>query len=279
MLDVDNWIELSKLALASYGSPINQKKLSYLGAAFTHQSIIHGSLGRGFCRVIFNRDSAVVLFRGTRENIDWTISNLKCFPVPLITSTSDRPFVHRGFQRALYYFDKSTGLPAISSVLARLDAIVARAKHVVITGHSLGGAIATLFAVKLALERPDVRPRIEVVTFGAPAVGLEGFKILVDRLGLPITRIVHANDGVPFTPPLFYRHVGREIWLRSDEMKIDVGWPRRLPVALSDTLSMRSDHSMTRYVAALYAHVGRPLPPSIVKRLKREKEKHGGPAH
>ena len=272
MSDADKWIELAKLSLASYASPINHKKMSFLGAAFTDQDIVHGSLGRGFCRVMWNDRSAVILFRGTRERIDWTISNFRCFPVSLRTQASDRPLVHRGFQQALYYTDKSNGMPALSSVLARLECLIDRAERVVVTGHSLGGAIATLFAVKLALERPDVRPRVEVVTFGAPAVGLTKFKSLVDRLGLPITRIVHANDGVPFTPPFFYRHVGRECWLSDHGLTIDAGWSRRLPLALAAPFSMSDDHSMLRYVVALYAHAGRPIPSSIVKRVKREEE-------
>lgn len=270
MPEVDRWIELAKLSLAAYASPINHKKLSYLEAAFTDQDIVHGSLGRGFCRVLWNNRSAVILFRGTRERIDWAISNLRCFPVALRTMAERRPLVHRGFQQALYYPDKSTGHPALSVLFAKFDALISRAEHVVVTGHSLGGAINTLFAAKLALERPDVRSRIEVVTFGAPAVGLGGFKRLVADLELPITRIVHANDGVPFTPPFFYRHVGREYWVGRGGVQIDSGWRRRLPIALANPFSMSNDHNMARYVAALYAHAGRPLPPSIVKRLARE---------
>ncbi|RKE84691.1 lipase family protein [Rhizobium sp. AG855] len=271
MTEVDEWIELAKLSLASYSSPINHKKMSLLNAVLTSQNIIHGSLGRGYCRVMSNDSSAVIIFRGTRECIDWIISNVRCFPTSMHGPQDEHPLVHRGFQQALYYEDKTTGTTALSSIFARIERLLSSVDHIVVTGHSLGGAIATLFAVKLALARPETRSRLKVVTFGAPAVGLGEFKSLVGRLDFPITRIVHANDAVPFAPPLFYQHVGREYWLTEQGLFVDAGWLRRLPLALRTPFSIKPDHSMARYVAALYAHAGRPLPDSIKKRLNLQK--------
>ncbi len=270
--EIERWIELSKLSLASYSSPINQKNLSYLGVAFTNQDIVHGSLGRGFCRVMWNINTTVIVFRGTREKIDWSLSNFRCFPAPLATNTEVGPLIHRGFQQALYYSDKSTKVPSFSAVLDRVETLASRGGDIVITGHSLGGAIATIFATRLAIDRPDLRSRIQVVTFGAPAVGFRKFKVLFDQLGFPLTRIVNAKDGVPFTPPLFYRHVGRECWISADGIQVDAGWYRRLPIALATPFSMSYDHDMVQYVVALYAQAAKPLPRSIIKRLRRERE-------
>lgn len=270
MAQFDDIIEISKLCLASYASPINQRHHSYLRAAFTDQDIVHGSLGRGFCRVMWNSSSTAVVFRGTREWMDWTISNVRCHPARLITNSPERPSVHSGFQQALYYIDKSTKKPAFSSILDRVSALSVRSSDVIITGHSLGGAIATLFAIKLALARPDIIPRLQLITFGAPAVGFEGFKSLTEKLGFPITRVVNANDGVPFTPPLFYQHVGQEYWLKSNQLELDRGWTKRLPIALAAPFSMYSDHSMLKYIVALHDVAARPLPKWVIKRLQRE---------
>jgi hypothetical protein len=65
-----------------------------------------------------------------------------------------------------------------------------------ITGHSKGGAIAALAAVRLQAE--GVTPRI--VTFGAPKVGDEDFAAAYDAR-FTHTRYEYADDIVPHLPP------------------------------------------------------------------------------
>ena len=49
-------------------------------------------------------------------------------------------------------------------------------KQLLITGHSLGGALATLCALDFRLNPvPNYQPTIKVITFGAPQVGNEKF--------------------------------------------------------------------------------------------------------
>lgn len=64
----------------------------------------------------------------------------------------------------------------------------------ILTGHSLGGAVATLYAARLISM--GVRPeQVKVITFGAPAVGNAAFADLVkDKLNL--TRITVSGDVV-----------------------------------------------------------------------------------
>ena len=79
-----------------------------------------------------------------------------------------------------------------------------------ITGHSLGGAIAVLTALRLREEREDVADG--VYTWGMPRAGRQS---LIDAcgeaLGRRTFRHMHGIDGIPTLPPpeLGFAHVGR----------------------------------------------------------------------
>jgi pimeloyl-ACP methyl ester carboxylesterase len=81
-------------------------------------------------------------------------------------------------------------------------------QHTVLCGHSLGGAVATIIAAELQ----DHLPNLELVTFGSPRPGGRRFR---DRLRVPHTRYVHADDVVPRIPsPLMgFRHTTEPTWL------------------------------------------------------------------
>ena len=77
-----------------------------------------------------------------------------------------------------------------------------------ITGHSLGGALATLGAAYLSGWGPAA-----CYTFGAPRGGNKGFS---SSLQTPVYRVVNPGDPVPHVPtPLRgYRHAGDRRRLR-----------------------------------------------------------------
>lgn len=64
-----------------------------------------------------------------------------------------------------------------------------------ITGHSLGGAVAVIFAMRL-ISMGVPSEQIEVVNFGAPAVGNEAFVNLCREKELRLDRVVIAGDPV-----------------------------------------------------------------------------------
>ena len=68
-----------------------------------------------------------------------------------------------------------------------------------ITGHSLGGALATIAARDL--ERDSLAA---CYTFGGPRVGDEEFG---DDIRAPIYRVVNAADGVPRVPPSWFTYI------------------------------------------------------------------------
>lgn len=91
----------------------------------------------------------------------------------------------------------------------------------VVTGHSLGSALATLFVMENKLEknRFDITT---VCTFASPRVGNTEFVNEFNQLPLTSWRIVNTQDIVPKLPlhlPLFdYQHVGTEFTFSSAGM-------------------------------------------------------------
>lgn len=247
--------ELAKVCKAAYAGPIRHSIYTYKGIPFENQKIIHGSFGRGYCRLFWNKDNTVIAFRGTRESVDWSISNLKAFPVPLRDCDNELIIhVHRGFQRTLDYGDKSTELRSLDAIVDYLQEYELLNRSVTITGHSLGGALAILFATKLRciLQNNPSFNIEEIVTFGSPAVGLKRFKGFYGALNNKTIRVVNQSDAVPFTPPLFYHHVGKEVWLKESSYSTNSSWQIRLKHAFKGCITkLKSNHDMREYISQL----------------------------
>lgn len=132
------------------------------------------------------RDMVVVSFRGTQEVKDWR-TNLKLDQEPVHKrSQHDHRrvgLVHRGFNQAFLAVE-----PQIRSHLRELAGI-----PLYITGHSLGGALATLATWYISADALAA-----CYTFGSPRVGDGG---LMNHFRTPIYRIVNGADPVPFVPP------------------------------------------------------------------------------
>lgn len=70
--------------------------------------------------------------------------------------------------------------------------------RLLVTGHSLGGAIAALASTILADENPS--RIVSLYTFGEPRVGDYGYAQTHDRLVSDSWRVVHLVDIVPHLP-------------------------------------------------------------------------------
>lgn len=97
--------------------------------------------------------------------------------------------VHAGFS---HYTKTLLDAPYENTTLGQFIQFDAASQKVTLTGHSLGGAVALLAAARLY---DDGVRNLQVVTFGAPAVGNSAFnKAYGERLHLE--RIVMAGDPV-----------------------------------------------------------------------------------
>jgi predicted lipase len=126
-----------------------------------------------------------------------------------------------------------------------------------ITGHSLGGALATLSAVDLfsTMSTPHTKT---VVTIGSPRVGNSTFVKEFDSANFVNYRIFNDQDPVPQVPiSPFYKHVGNGICVNDDGYitfaKTDLHWLLRPFVMLAtlDFFKPIADHDTNQYIERL----------------------------
>lgn len=176
------------------------------------------------CYLLVNEAFVAGVFRGSEvlrpdrwRSVDDAWTNLRSFmldwwgdakapPVPVRRRSPRR--VHAGFRQ-----DLESIWPVIGS---RLDQLHRRrpGRRVWFTGHSLGGALATLAADRYARTTG-------IYTFGAPRVGNRAF---AKAFRAPAFRIVNNNDIVSWLPPPWlggYRHVGRQILITASGKLVD----------------------------------------------------------
>ncbi|KAJ7664496.1 Alpha/Beta hydrolase protein [Mycena polygramma] len=181
---------------------------------------------QGFIARDDDRQEIVVSFRGTFSLAD-AITDARFLLLPFFppgfneseSSESDGIRVHRGFLKAHDDVEKGV-LAIVTTQLALFPRF-----RVVVTGHSLGGAIASLSAPLLKAALPSAT--VALYTFGQPRVGNAEYASWVENtLGQEnIYRTVHTRDGVPtMVPRVFkYRHFATEYWQFKDPLS---GTPR-----------------------------------------------------
>jgi triacylglycerol lipase len=113
-----------------------------------------------------------------------------------------------------------------------------------LTGHSLGGALATLAGIQLQMCGYGVNG---IYTFGTPRVGDRSFALQFNRRLYQHTfRLVNHKDVVPHLPPLGlgYAHVGQLIYFDRDGQRQPYPGKDDDNVALTESLI---DHDMAAY--------------------------------
>lgn len=174
-------------------------------------------------------DLNILAFRGSESLTDWMI-NFTALPVPYHGN-----FVHAGFALAL---------GAVWDQLRIWFSDRVKSKPLLITGHSLGGAMAELAAVRLAdSEFTDV----SLITFGKPNTFLKNSSPRLDYLTHQIS-VVSGSDLVTRVPRFLYKPSQSQdkIYLANNER--DYWNPSRdlmlRDIRLHDSFS---DHSMALY--------------------------------
>lgn len=171
------------------------------------------------CFVASNSDMLIVAFRGTEPtNLkDWlTDARIKYSPGPFNSK------VHHGFKKALQDI-----WPALLQELATQQT---NGQSLWMTGHSLGGALATLCTAYLrhqgfSANDPKDKPVFGTYTFGCPRVGNGDFAQKLNQdSGSRMFRFVNNNDIVTRVAPrvLNYSHVGKFLYFNADGSKLEI---------------------------------------------------------
>jgi hypothetical protein len=140
--------------------------------------------------VVTRGGDAVLAFRGTEPDDP---TDLGADADLVLVDLAGGGRVHRGFAHAL------------DVVWSSISPVIPAAARVLVTGHSLGAALATLAAVRLGGAR--------LFTFGSPRVGDAAFAARADRL--VHERWVDCADIVTRVPPeaLGYAHTGQRHYI------------------------------------------------------------------
>ena len=152
------------------------------------------------CYVVWNDTDAVICFRGTEpKEMSDVKADLNAIQRQGMHNTGD---VHSGFQGE------------IKKVWDDLNFTIAdiQDRKIHITGHSLGGAMATICAKRLQEE--GIHPHC-LYTYGSPRVG---DKRWVSSLNVDHYRFQNNNDVVCKVPfwMMGYRHHGKNIYIGFD---------------------------------------------------------------
>lgn len=195
------------LSEAAY-QPKSQADSSVKLLGFT--GVAHVVSGPSYCLVTQSQsDQGIVTwiaFRGTQLR-EWMDINADRKFLPAYAGRR-RGLVHRGFLgrwRELQEFLRGV-----------MQGVTGR---VIVTGHSLGGALATLCAADLGADRRLLRiDKPDLITFGCPLVGSASFNRHLLFVTGDVVRITNGNDPIPwlFAWPMYQHPLCDRIHLDGD---------------------------------------------------------------
>lgn len=197
---------------------------------------------------------AILAFRGTEKNYLDVLTDILIFKTKL-PDTGEKPdsnqgvadpaaklFAHGGFMEAFLWV-WGTALPQVQDPMAipaewvgsrGVSNLIEEKVYpdrlpLYVTGHSLGGALATLTAYHALVHHDNV----QLYTFGCPRVANRPLAKQIDaQLEMRSYRCVHGWDIVPRVPPFFsYHHVPQLVFFDRNQRRVK---PRRR--TLTDSL-------------------------------------------
>jgi predicted lipase len=139
-----------------------------------------------------DEQAVVISFRGTQSQTDWD-TNFDFFQDDVDDFCGKGCEVHSGFL--------SSWRGVSDEVLRQRKELLEQHKgyRTVVTGHSLGGALAHVCTAAILNAEPNAE--LSLYSYGSPRVGNRVFANFINKgLGLKNFRVTHMNDPVPRVP-------------------------------------------------------------------------------
>ena len=158
----------------------------------------------------------VLSFRGSVSKANWKIDRQL---IRVHTDLCHKCKVHKGFWRSWSQIQDNT----LGMVKAVMD------KHpkyqLAVTGHSLGGAIATLAAAKIRNSSEPYADNTLLVTFGSPRIGNKRTAEFLTKQSDHSFRVTAVDDIIPRLPfhTFGYYHMSPEYWIYRNQQNPDPG--------------------------------------------------------
>lgn len=152
------------------------------------------------CYIFYDHYTNYITFRGTSSLQDWLI-DLDCSTVSPDFYNNEKIQVHNGFYKQY------------SSIRQHILTFLFQSRHrkIVVCGHSLGGALATLCALDIVVNLVISTQPI-VVTIGSPRVGNKEFVKLYQTYITNSIRLTNSKDPIPYFPMSFrFNHTHKSI--------------------------------------------------------------------
>ncbi|MGF1567059.1 MAG: lipase family protein [Nodosilinea sp.] len=154
-----------------------------------------------------SEEDSILVFRGTQRTSEW-LGNIYAVQEDYLNPITGEKLgrVHTGFRRIANAIIDPLAVDAVRQINPN--------KPCYVSGHSLGSALATLLAMDIALNVPELQPNLRVYVYASPRVGDPEFVRSYAKI-LPNTfRISNLADTIPTLPPTKLRaefvHVGEE---------------------------------------------------------------------
>ncbi|XP_077240534.1 putative feruloyl esterase A isoform X2 [Tasmannia lanceolata] len=170
---------------------------------------------QAFVGVDQDLNAIIIAFRGTQEHsIQNWIEDLFWKQLDLNYPGMPDAMVHHGFYSA---YHNTTVRPGVLQAVERAKKLYGDI-GIMITGHSMGGAMASFCALDLTVNHGE--QNVEVITFGQPRIGNSAFATYFSEQVPNTIRVTNNHDMVPHLPPYYtcfpqktYHHFPTEVWL------------------------------------------------------------------
>jgi triacylglycerol lipase len=214
----DGHLALFLAAMSYQAYQIKERDKLILPKRYRLTSYIRTSNGEIFGYIAESSDTIVVAFRGT-ASLKNVSSYLDILQIPYPHAKSGGK-THRGITQ-IYQSCRTSFLDIIQTL--------SPAKRLIVTGHSLGGSLAALFALDAAINFPLQQPVLYM--FAGLPIGDSDFVALFNEHVKNSIRVVNVNDNVPSInsrlAPFRYRkrifshqYVGQEFRLHFQKYRV-----------------------------------------------------------